>query len=268
MSFKHGILCLFLLVVIFFLAVKSYEALTHPLELIPDKGSAKKLEAKAERIPERTMGKEAVPVMSFIPIAEKNIFNPERKDFPVLGGSVMSGKSLVRPQVVLYGVTIAGDYQAASLVQVGRPLQKGERETVTVKLGERIGEYRLTKVSSDRVTLETEGDSFEIFLYDPKMPKKRMAVRTETSPAGVTSTQPVPATASPTTPSTPTSPATPRDVVRPIPSRDPIQERVAVPMPPSPGLPSLPTPDVRRGRRVIYPPTGAPTPTTGETDEN
>lgn len=268
MSYKHGVLCLFLLVVIFFLAVKSYEALTQPLELIPDKRSAKKSEVKAEIIPGRTVGKETVPLTSFIPIAEKNIFNPERKDFPVVVGSVMPVKPSVRPQLVLYGVTIAGDYQAASIVQVGRPLQKGERETLTIKLGERIGEYRLTKVLSDRVTLETEEDSFEVFLYDPKMPKRRMAVKTESSPPAVTSTQPVPATASPATPTVPISPATPREVARPVPPREPVPEGVAVPTPPSPGLPSLTTPDVRRGRRVIYPPTGVSTPTTGEMNEN
>jgi hypothetical protein len=269
MSFKYGVLCLFLLVVILFLAVKSYEALTQPLELMLDKGSAKRSEAKAEGLPVKAVVKESPSITSYISIAEKNIFNPERKDFPVMVvGSAIPAKPLARPQVVLYGVTLAGEYQAASLVQVGRPLQKGERETVTIKLGERIGEYKLTKVLSDRVILETEGDSFEIFLYDPKMPKKRMAVRTEISPTGVISTQPTPPTPSPAVPTPPISPTTPREVARPVPPREPVQERVAVPTPPSPTPPSLPTPEVRRGRRVIFPPTQVPTPATGEMDEN
>jgi hypothetical protein len=48
MSFKCGILSIVLFIIVLFLAIKSYEALTHPLELIPDKGAAEKSEARAE----------------------------------------------------------------------------------------------------------------------------------------------------------------------------------------------------------------------------
>jgi FKBP-type peptidyl-prolyl cis-trans isomerase len=78
--------------------------------------------------------------------------------------------------VILYGVTIAGDFQAASLVNPGRPLKKGERETMTVKIGEKIGEYKLAKIQPDRITMESNGDSFEVLLYDSRNPKKRMEV--------------------------------------------------------------------------------------------
>jgi hypothetical protein len=268
MSFKYGVLCLFLLFVIILLAIKSYEAWVQPLELIPNKGTAKRSEAKAESVPVRAVAKEPTPVVPFSSIAEKNIFNPERKDFPIMVTPGIPVKPLARPQVTLYGVTIAGSYQAASIVQTGRPLQKGERETITLKLGERIGEYKLTKISSDRVTLETDGDSFEVFLYDPKMPKRRVAVRTETTPAAITSMQPVSTPPSPAPPATPPSPATPRETAIPVPPRVPVQERVTAPTPPSPGPSSLSAPEVIRRRRVIYPPTGGSTPTTGEMNEN
>ena len=172
MSFKYGMLCVVLFIMILLLAIKNYDALTHPLELIPDQGAAKKSEARTEN--SRTIGvvREPVSVASYHSIAEKNIFNPERKDFPVTGsGSAM--KPAVRPQVILYGVTIAKNYQSASVVNPGRPLKKGERELMTLKLGERIGEYKLTKVLPDRITLEASGDTFEVLLYDPKAPKKR-----------------------------------------------------------------------------------------------
>ena len=187
MSLKYGTLCFVLFLVVVFLAVKNYEALTSPLELTPDKGTAKK-EAKLGNPPAVGAPKESTPITSFNAIAERNIFNPERKDFPATG-SGMSKNPVVRPQIVLYGITIAGDYQFASVVNPGRPLKKGEREQMTLKLGERIGEYKLAKVSSDRVTLEAEGDAFEILLYDPKMPKKRTEVKTESKPATITSAQ-------------------------------------------------------------------------------
>jgi len=188
MSLKYGTLCFVLFLVVVFLAVKNYEALTSPLELTPDKGEAKK-ETKPGPSPKMEVTKEPQSIVLYNSIAEKNIFNPDRKDFPATG-SGMSKKPLVRPQVILFGVTIAGDYQSASVVNPGRPLKKGEREQMTLKLGERIGEYKLAKVSSDRVTLETEGDTFEVLLYDPKMLKKRIEVKTESKPTTITSAQP------------------------------------------------------------------------------
>jgi hypothetical protein len=61
-------------------------------------------------------------------------------------------------------------------------VQKGEREIFTVKLGERIGDYKVANISSDRITLEAEADRFEVLLYDSRTPKKRVEVKTETKP--------------------------------------------------------------------------------------
>jgi hypothetical protein len=181
MSLKQGMLCVVLFIMILFLAIKNYDALTHPLEPILDRGAAKKSEARKESSPTIGVVKEPVSIASYHSIAEKNIFNPERKDFPVtVSGSAM--RPAVRPQVILYGVTIAKDYQSASVVSPGRPLKKGEMDLMTLKLGERIGEYKLTKVLSDRIVLEAGGDTFEVLLYDPKAPKKRESVPPRAAP--------------------------------------------------------------------------------------
>ncbi|MCX8012047.1 MAG: hypothetical protein N3A64_02685, partial [Desulfobacterota bacterium] len=52
------------------------------------------------------------------PIAGKNIFSPERKDFPfptLPSDAKTLQKPKVRPQITLYGTTLAGDYQSASI---------------------------------------------------------------------------------------------------------------------------------------------------------
>ena len=233
MSFKYGMLCVVLFIMILLLSIKNYDALTHPLEPIPDQGSAKKSEARTENFPTIGVVREPVSMASYLSIAEKNIFNPERKDFPVTGsGSAM--KPAVRPQVILYGVTIAKDYQSASVVNPGRPLKKGERDLMTLKLGERIGEYKLTKVLSDRIMLEAEGDVFEVLLYDPKAPKRR-----ESRP-------PMAATSVPTPMGTPRSPVR-REAAEG--SKEPARERTS----PSQLPWSVPTPD-----QVPWP---GPTPT-------
>ena len=250
MSPRYGLLCLLVLGLVALLIFKNYETWTQPVEWVSETNVGKRLPSKPENKPEllSTFGTQKNPtsVKSYISISEKNVFSPERKDFPILAGN--GKKQLVRPQIILYGVTLAGDYQAASVSSPGRPLQKGERETFTVRKGERIGEYKLVKISSDRVTLEAEGDTFEVLLYDQSMAKKRSDIRTETKPAAITSTQPVPSTPAPGSP-TPTPPPT----LTPMPT-------------PSPGptgtpTPALPRPEYSR-RRPSFPPS-VPTPSTG-----
>ena len=162
-------------------------------------------------------------------------------------------KPPVRPKIILYGVTVVGEYQAASLANPGRPLQKGERETFTVKLGERIGEYKLAKITPDRISLEAEGDSFEVLLYDSMMPKRRMDVRTETKPTTVISTQPIPAAPVPGTTLPASSP------ISTAPAKTVPPKETIAPTPPPPG-PTIPTPSrPGRGRTIPNPPAGAPT---------
>ena len=249
LSMKYGLICIGLSLVLIFLAIKSYETLTRSTELAPDKGSVKKTERKIESQPLPEIAKEPTTPKDYIPIAEKNIFNPERRDFPSGPGGGM--KPLVRPSIILYGITIFGNSQFASISQPGRPLKKGERELMTLKVGEKIGEYRVAKVFPDRITLEAEGDSFEVFLYDSGMPKRRSDARTESKPASLTSTQP--------------GPASPAEVPRPSQGsvQRPIEqapERVITPPSvPTPARPSFPPPSTRRGGGLSYPYPGGST---------
>ena len=192
MSLKYAVLCFLFFLAVLFLAERSYHALTQPLQLVPDKAGTKR-EAKPGNPPAGEVPKAPANLASNNVIAGKNIFSPERKDFAAIG-SGMSAKPVVRPQVILYGVTIAGDYRSASVVNPGRPLKKGEREQITVKVGERIGEYRLASVLSDRIKMEAGEDTFEVLLYDPKAPKKRVETRAEVKPATIAGAQvpPVP----------------------------------------------------------------------------
>jgi hypothetical protein len=258
MSLKYGILSFLVSCAILLLILKNYEIWTQPIEWVPKKSLGKKSEIKPETKPEiktevpSTAGAQKDPssIKSYVAIAGKNIFSPERKDFPI-PMTAEGKKPLVRPQVVLYGVTITGSYQAASVTNPGRPLRKGERETMTLKIGDKVGEYTLAKIFSDRISLEAPGDTFEVLLYDARVPKKRIEVKTETKPAAVTSTLP----AAPASPAT-TQPAPPAaaSTARPTPPA------VATPPPvPTPQIPR-PTLPTRRGRMMYYP--GSRTPTT------
>jgi hypothetical protein len=177
------------------LAFENYETWTTPLEAVPEKGSSRRPAAKPEGVPptgDSKDGKSPPSVASYIFVAEKNPFHPERKEFPVIAQpqALAPKPPPVRPQVTLYGITIVGDYRAASISYAGRVLRKGEREVMTARVGERIGQYQLAQITEDRIRLEHPEDRFEVFLYDAKRPKTRVAVKTENKPAVVTSTVP------------------------------------------------------------------------------
>lgn len=254
MSIRYGFLCFLALCVVLLLILKNYETWTRPIEWGSEtvgKRPQSKLEDRPEGLPSLGAQRNPLSAKSYISISEKNLFSPERKDFPTPLGN--GKKQLVRPQILLYGVTISGNYQAASVASPGRPLHKGERETFTVKMGERIGEYKLVKISPDRITLEAQGDSFEVLLYDQSMVKKRTDIRTESKPATITSTQPSPSTPAPGAPApTPSVPSTVTPRPAP-PAAGTAREQVGTPAPPGPVSPTLPRPDFPR-RRMYYPP--------------
>jgi hypothetical protein len=256
MSSKYGVLCFLALLLVLLLMIKNYEIWTQPVEWVPEENAAKRPQTKPENKPEvlSTFGtqKNSAYAKPYASISEKNIFNPDRKDFPSPIGT--AGRQLVRPQIVLYGVTIIGNYKAASIASPGRPLQRGERETFTVKVGERVGEYKLAEIFSDRVKLEAEGDTFEVLLYDQLKSKRRSDIRTESKPATITSTQPVPSTPAPGTPiPTPASPIPPTAVPQPTPPAGTGQAGVITRQPASPVSPTPPRTDFPR-RRPYYPP--------------
>jgi len=249
MSVKYGVFCIILSFLILFLAIKSYDAWTHSVEVPSDKGTMKRSEAKVA-YPSATLdAQDPSANKTYMSIAGKNIFNPERKDFPIAAsGFGTSIGAMVRPKIVLYGITLTKDYQSVSVVHTGRPLRKGERELMTLKVGERIGEYKLAKISPDRITLETEGDTFEVLLYDPAMPKHRRDVKTEGKPASVTTAVPTP-----TSPSAAPAKSAQEAVQKP---QEPVPGRITTP---SPARPSFPPPSTVRGRRLYSPPSGSST---------
>ncbi|HSB04625.1 MAG TPA: hypothetical protein VLK23_05470 [Thermodesulfobacteriota bacterium] len=255
MALRYSVLCLLALFMIVLLTLKNYDTWTAPLSIPPEKVVSKKSSVKPESplAPgDQKDGKAAPSIASYILIAEKNPFHPDRKEFPILTEIAKPEvkKPVVRPQVTLYGVTLVGDYRSASISYPGRPLQKGEREIVTVKIGDRVGEYKLAKILEDRIGLETPEDSFEVLLYDSRTPKRRVAVKTENKPASVTSTIPTPPA-----PPEAAKPAPPRAGETPgAPVRGAIASApVPTPVTPAIGPGPVPTPTTPRTRRWYGP---------------
>ncbi len=245
---KYGVLNLFALLIVLLLASGNYEVWTHPPGDMPEKGAAGKFGAKIDNPPLSGSQQEPTSIQSYISIAEKNIFSPERKEFsPQASPSPEVKKPTVRPQIVLYGVMIADEYQRASIVNPGRSLYQGERETKSLTVGQRIGEYTLAKILPDRILMEAAGDSFEVLLYDPKMPKQRMEAKTEIRPAVPSGAQ---LAGPPATPRSP-APAPPPPSAEARKPAGPVQENLAAPSPAAkPATPSSRSRGVRRVGRM------------------
>jgi len=266
MSRRFWLINLLLMFILVLLSVKVYEVWTRPNTRGLEPVASKTKPATSSPFVSVGGKKDTAPAKGYPSISEKNLFSPERKEFPILS-SPDGRKGSGQPTVVLYGVTLGEDYQAALITNPGRRPERGERETMSVKVGDKVGEYQVAKISADRITLENEVDSFDVLLYDPSQPKKRPAP----------STPPPPTTARPTpTPRTPTpSPGTPPRPVTPSPGAS----QPSLPPPPaSPGMSQSPLPPpagrqpasrnlLRQRRAPVSPPVSPRTPVTPELEE-
>lgn len=191
-SKKYVVLNTLLSIVVILFVFENYRTWNHPAGFLPDTGIAPSPSlSRGEGRDGVAAARVLATVDSYKMISENNIFNPERKDFPTAQPSLEIPKANLRPQVILYGVAIAADYQSATVSNFEKSLRKEERESRTMKVGQKIGEYKLAKILPDRIALEGNGDSFEVLLHDSKKPNK-IEAKTETKPAMVASPQPAP----------------------------------------------------------------------------
>ena len=269
MTSRYGIFCLILFFAVLGLGFKNYEIWSQPAGVVIKREVPKKPETRTENLAAVAVLEEATPRDVYKAIAEKNIFHPERQEFPLI--ATEQARSSARPQIALYGIVVGRDYQSATIVSPGKPLMKGEREAKTVKVGDRIGDYRVEKIQEDRIVMESAGDSFEVLLYDPSAPKKRIEVKTPVQPVAVTSSVggPSPASGSPAPPTPVAAPRTPAQSpiqsVRPAPQIPQPAPQVAGPgsmgqeapgttlQPQSTPSTTTPSTGIWRGRRQFQP---------------
>jgi hypothetical protein len=95
-------------------------------------------------------------------VSVKNPFRPSRTDWEG------AGRHVERPKIYLYGVTLAGEYQAA-LLAIG-PAGKG-RGARLYRLGDQVGGYTIKEIHSDRIVLALGDDTVPVLLHDASKPK-------------------------------------------------------------------------------------------------
>jgi hypothetical protein len=136
-------------------------------------------EAKAPDAP-------APAAMEYAAIVEQSLFSPERKP------PVEKGQELPKPEIVLYGTLVAGDFSVAYLEDKKAPVTsegRGRRQTA-LKLGERIGGFTLKTVSDDRIELERAGEIMMVRLDQPDPLKRNPSAAELTAAPGADGARP------------------------------------------------------------------------------
>ncbi len=232
----YWVIDFFLILIVLFLSTKNYEEWINPKP--KEKGVvASKPRAAVPPIPVPAARKgEALAPASFKLISEKNLFSPDRKEFPVPMGPETKDvrRPMVRPTLTLYGVAIGKEFSSA---MINNPTRKDrERDTISVRVGDKVGEFTVIQILEDRITLESPGDSFDVLLYDASKPKKRVVpvpvtpapARPSSPPPGVSPTPgPSPGVSPTPSPSPGVSPApSPVPHGRELPGRSSLRERI------------------------------------------
>jgi hypothetical protein len=108
MSRRFWLINLLLIFILILLSVKVYEVWTRPSTRGLEPVASKSKPAASSASLSVGVKKEPAPAKGFQSISEKNLFSPERKEFPILA-SPGGGKGTGRPTVALYGVTLGED---------------------------------------------------------------------------------------------------------------------------------------------------------------
>jgi len=179
------------------------------------------------------------------PIAEHNLFSPNRSEAPPEPPRLANQPvTPPPPRPRLYGIVMLADGQSRAFLE---DVQR--RRVFAYSVGDAVAGSRLERIEADRVVLSRGGESFEVLLRDPSKPKPKPPAPPATG-------------AGPPGPVGPAA-APPPGVVPGAPSAGPAGEGSAGPgAPPIPGTPPragrLPLPGVRAPQPQPVPTPGAP----------
>jgi len=161
------IINLMLLCLVAFSGAEAYRVWTEPLEIpLP---SAQPGKIKGTSLNPRTAPPaKAFPQGQYEAIVTKNLFSPERQqpeDKPV-DTAIEKEEKKVIPNILLYGVVIAGDDRKALLTNPER--SKDQRRFTWASAGEVLGGYEVVEIGAEKVFLQKEGKRYEVGLYTEK----------------------------------------------------------------------------------------------------
>ncbi len=151
-------------------------------------------------------------------VIDKNLFSPERKEsLPEEKKPTQEEDKLfsvekknleeMLDKIVIYGLVITKDAAKALVTDVSYEpvVRRGRRlklkkltvgKTKWVSAGDRVGEFEVAEIKSDRISLRIKGNDYELLLYDKEKLKPHKQVIKKSGPTVVGVTVPMPKEAS------------------------------------------------------------------------
>ncbi|OEU53874.1 MAG: hypothetical protein BA861_12005 [Desulfobacterales bacterium S3730MH5] len=146
--------------------------------------------------PKKKIVKKRIPPESdYAAVVEKNLFSLDRTNLKQEEFAKESSGQQVKvslKEIILYGVVIMDDYQAALIsdLRQGRDRKRtprrtpkaADRRTQWVRVDDTMGDFRVTDIKKDRILLAEGAKEYEILLYDQNKQKRRVAVKKDAKP--------------------------------------------------------------------------------------
>ncbi|OQX65022.1 MAG: hypothetical protein B5M55_04895 [Desulfococcus sp. 4484_242] len=201
MSFKIWLINLMLIIAAALAGIEVYGVWSNIRPSEPPKRSASIASKKEEQRPVETIARTPPPPEEYFePVVAKNLFSPDRtayrpetSDSPEPALTAEAEKNL--KGLSLYGVVIANDCQKALVMDKlskNRPFPgkaprrgPGRDETLWVKVGDVMGDFTVTAIAPDKISLSAGGATYDLFLHDKENPKSRSTVKTASAPTVV-----------------------------------------------------------------------------------
>ena len=179
-----------------YFGMMGYEAWSRGEETIPEMqtGKAQEKLPPPKEIVGRTMPPEAVYAL----VAEKNLFSKSRAEFVPEEKEKAGPLKISDKTIFLYGVVVLGDQKRALISNPESgpsPAKKQAARDKWVALGEKLGNFTVTEIKKDRITLADGANKREILLFDSNKPKRQVAAAEKPPAPAVVTTGPAAAAA-------------------------------------------------------------------------
>ncbi len=185
---KQGIINIALAIILIFMVLKTYDvwqqdqSLPATQTLSDGRNNVAMKMPKLERRPSEAF---------FDSIVSQNLFSPIRAEYLPPDDNTEKTEIVVEKKIQgktirLYGVVIMKDYASALISNPEKT--SGDRPTLWVKKGERIGDLKVDEIQTDSIVFQDGNKKYKILLHEKKRsaPAPRIAEDKEDTPTVVT----------------------------------------------------------------------------------
>lgn len=182
MHFRVWLINIVLLGMVVFFGIRAYGVWSQGMEIPgkdPGSGSSKRDVGPSKTI----IKKEMPPASAYDVLVRKDLFSPRRQAPEEKAAEVEKNLPPIPAEakkILLFGVILMEGYKTAL---VSNPDQKSAKDNdLWVKEGDHLGDFKVSLIEKEKIVLEKDKESFDVFLYDKGKPERRTVVQKPTEP--------------------------------------------------------------------------------------